>query len=221
MSDAIFKNKKPNFEKLISFGFIENAGVYTYLTNIADGQFQMTVSISEDETVSTRVIDSELNEEYVLHRMADACGSFVGRVKTDYERVLLEISDTCFDPDVFKSRYAQKIVQYVRETYHDELEFLWQKFPNNAIFRRKDTGKWYGALLVLSKRKLGVASDDIIDVIDLRISPEEIDSVIDNKTFFPGYHMNKRHWYTICLDGSVPAEEIYRRIDASYLLAKK
>ena len=37
----------------------------------------------------------------------------------------------------------------------------------------------------------------------------------------PGWHMNKKHWYTICLNGSVPICEILSRIDASYQLAKK
>lgn len=221
MFDAIFKNKKPNFKKLILFGFIENNDAYTYQTNIANNQFQMTVTLSKDGVISTQVIDSTSNEEYVLHRIAKACGSFVGMVKTDYENTLQEISDQCFETDVFKSDYTKKIIQYVRDTYHDELEFLWPRFPTNAILRRKDTKKWYAALIVLSKRKLGVASDDVIDIIDLRIAPEDIDSVIDNKIFFAGYHMNKKHWYTICLDGSLAIEEIYQRIDTSYKLAKK
>lgn len=32
----------------------------------------------------------------------------------------------------------------------------------------------------------------------------------------PGYHMNKEHWNTILLDGSVPGEEIMAWIDESY-----
>lgn len=52
-----------------------------------------------------------------------------------------------FEPNVFKSVYAKELIEYVCSTYGDELEFLWQKFPDNAIWRRKDTGKWYGALL--------------------------------------------------------------------------
>ena len=32
--------------------------------------------------------------------------------------------------------------------------------------------------------------------------------------------MNKKHWYTVILDGSVPFEEICRRIDESYGSAK-
>lgn len=37
----------------------------------------------------------------------------------------------------------------------------------------------------------------------------------------PGYHMNKRHWNTLVLDGSLPAEEIRAMIDASYELVVK
>jgi predicted DNA-binding protein (MmcQ/YjbR family) len=34
----------------------------------------------------------------------------------------------------------------------------------------------------------------------------------------PGYHMNKKHWNTINIDGSVPDQEIYSWIDHSYNL---
>ena len=34
----------------------------------------------------------------------------------------------------------------------------------------------------------------------------------------PGYHMNKRHWNTLLLDGSVPRGETERMIDNSYTL---
>jgi predicted DNA-binding protein (MmcQ/YjbR family) len=37
----------------------------------------------------------------------------------------------------------------------------------------------------------------------------------------PGYHMNKKHWNTIMLDGSVPDKEIFSWIDHSYDLVKK
>ena len=32
----------------------------------------------------------------------------------------------------------------------------------------------------------------------------------------PGYHMNKKHWNTVQLDGSVPDKEIFSWIDHSY-----
>lgn len=34
----------------------------------------------------------------------------------------------------------------------------------------------------------------------------------------PGYHMNKRHWNTVIVDGSMPRGEIERMVDHSYAL---
>ncbi|MFC2095562.1 MmcQ/YjbR family DNA-binding protein [Candidatus Bipolaricaulota bacterium] len=35
-----------------------------------------------------------------------------------------------------------------------------------------------------------------------------------------GYHMNKEHWNTITLDGSIPEEELLSWIDESYTLVR-
>jgi predicted DNA-binding protein (MmcQ/YjbR family) len=41
------------------------------------------------------------------------------------------------------------------------------------------------------------------------------------KAITPGYHMNKWHWNTIKIDGSIPDEEIYMMVDMSYSLVVK
>jgi predicted DNA-binding protein (MmcQ/YjbR family) len=38
------------------------------------------------------------------------------------------------------------------------------------------------------------------------------------KSVLPGYHMSKRHWNTIILDGTIPDDEIRDMIDESYHL---
>jgi predicted DNA-binding protein (MmcQ/YjbR family) len=48
---------------------------------------------------------------------------------------------------------------------------------------------------------------DPVFAIDLR---ERYSSVT------PGYHMNKKHWNTVLLDGSVPDKEVFSWIDHSY-----
>ena len=37
----------------------------------------------------------------------------------------------------------------------------------------------------------------------------------------PGYHMNKKHWNTVIIDGTIPDNEIFSWIDHSYSLVKK
>ena len=222
MNNGIFDHKSPNFDKLVNFGFSVNGNDYSYVTKILNEQFEMRVDISSPNgEVKTLVTDLSTEEPYILHLVADACGAFVGAVCEEYERVLEEIAENCFEKDVFKSDYAHKVIEYVRKKYGDELEYLWKTFPTNAVWRRKDNDKWYGALLVLSKRKLGLDSDEIIDIIDLRIDPNVLPTIVDGKRYFPGYHMSKKTWFTICLDGSVPVEEICDWIDKSYLLAQK
>lgn len=135
--------------------------------------------------------------------------------------MLTEITEACYEPAVFKTAQAQMLIDYVRNTYEDEMEFLWEKFPDNAVWRRKDNEKWYGAILTVQRNKLGIDSKEIAEIIDLRIQPEEMEAVLENKHYYPGWHMNKKHWYTIVLDDGVPDEEICRRLDESYRLAKK
>lgn len=216
---ALFARKKPNIERLLVFGFVPQDDGYTYAADMMDRQFRLMVSISNTGAVSTVLMETASGDEYILHRVPGAGGAFVGRVKEEYETILQTISETCFEPDVFKSGTAQQVIQYVKDTYQDELEFLWKRSPDNAILRRKDTGKWYGAMLVVSRQKLGLDSHEKVDILNLRIRPEDLAPVVDGVRFFPGYHMNKQHWYTICLDDSVSVEELRHRIDASYLLA--
>jgi predicted DNA-binding protein (MmcQ/YjbR family) len=37
----------------------------------------------------------------------------------------------------------------------------------------------------------------------------------------PGYHLNKKHWNTVTVDGSIPDDEIYDMIEQSYELVVK
>ena len=222
MDNSVFDHKSPNFDKLVNFGFTVNGKVYSYVTKIMSEQFEMRVDISlPNGEVKTLVTDLSTGEPYILHLVADACGAFVGAVREEYERVLEDIADKCYEKDVFKSDYAHKVIEYIRNKYGDELEYLWENFPTNAIWRRKDNDKWYGILIVLSKRKLGLDSDEKLDIIDLRIDSNILPTLIDGKKYFSAYHMNKKSWVTICLDGSLPIDEIYDWIDKSYLLAKK
>lgn len=208
-------------QKLLAFGFAEQAGEYTYIRGIADGQMTVAVTVTPDGAVASAITDNASGEEYVLHRVPSAEGAFVGRVRTEHDALLAEIASKCFGTAAFKNMQTQAVLAYVRDTYGDEPEFLWQSTPHNAIVRRKDNKKWYLAILTLSRQKLGIDSNEITEILDLRIDPEQLPATVDHKRYFPGYHMNKKHWITVLLDGSVPLDEICDKIDESYRLAKK
>ena len=217
----IFKKKVIDYDKLLQYGFVLNKENYEFNTDIFDGQMSLSVYVDSQGNIKTQVVELETQEQYTLFLAEDAVGSFVGGVRREYLRVLRDIADKCCVTQVFKSKHSQDVIEYVRTKYGDELEFLWKKFDDNAIWRRKDNGKWYGLILIVPKSKLGIDSAEKIEIIGLRISPQEVESLIDNKRYYPAYHMNKKSWITICLDGSMEIEEIYRRIDDSYVLALK
>ncbi|MDM8530246.1 MmcQ/YjbR family DNA-binding protein [Anaerolineales bacterium HSG25] len=75
---------------------------------------------------------------------------------------------------------------------------------------------------VMNKMFALVAWDE--DPIDLSLKCDP-DLAITLRSLYeairPGYHLNKKHWNTITLDGSVPDEEVFGMIDASYALVVK
>ena len=218
MFDEIFKRKKPIPDKLISYGFEKNGSTYQYSTDIRNGEFTLTVQIGADGTVDTNLTENENGEPYVLYKTG-ASGTYVGKIRTAIEQVLSDVARQCYETAVFKTEQAQMIIKYVRESYGDELEFLWKKFPDNAVWRRKDNKKWYGAILTVAGKKLGLETDKIVEIIDLRMNSTEAETVLSRKHYYPGWHMNKKSWYTFVLDGSISNEELKERMMESYVLA--
>ena len=122
---------------------------------------------------------------------------------------------------IFKSKASEKVLQYIKDKYDAEPTFLWEKFPENAVFRHKKSLKWFGAILIVQKSKLGLGESGTVEILDLKCDPILIGTLIDGKRYLPGYHMNKEHWITLVLDGSIPDEEIYDLIDLSYSITSK
>lgn len=213
--DQIFKNKIANQSKLIAYGFKRSNPGLKFVTILPDSKFKMTIVIGKNNLITTLVVDPITNTPYTLHLSNSNVGGFVEGVRLDYQTVLKSIAEHCFDTEIFKNPQTKQLIEYVRKRYGDELEFLWQKSPNNAIWRRPDTQKWYATILTMDTHKLGVKNGHVDEIIDLRIQPEKMADLVDNYQYFPGWHMNKKNWYTIVLDGSVPFSELVERVDNS------
>lgn len=67
-----------------------------------------------------------------------------------------------------------------------------------------------------------IAVRNNIEQVNLKCEPSHAFILRDIFTaVIPGYHMNKTHWNTVLLDGSIPSGEIERMVDHSYSLVVK
>ena len=59
------------------------------------------------------------------------------------------------------------------------------------------------------------------DPLTITLKADPVDAIILRRQYAAvkaGYHMNKKHWNTVTLDGSIPDDEVRRMIDDSYAL---
>ena len=68
----------------------------------------------------------------------------------------------------------------------------------------------------VEKYKLGLEGNEFVDIMDVKCDPEMTSMIIQTFGFLPGYHMNKQHWITILLDGSVSEAKTLDFLDMSY-----
>lgn len=122
---------------------------------------------------------------------------------------------------IFNSINSELVIRYIEETYGTEPEFLWAKYPDDAVFRHSNNKKWFAAMLKVEGNKLGLSSSEKIEILDVKCEPMLIDGLTGSSGYLPGYHMNKKYWLTVLLDGTVPISNIYGLIDMSYKLTSK
>jgi len=89
-----------------------------------------------------------------------------------------------------------------------------ESFPfgeETSVFKTSGNGKVF-ALSALSARPLSVT---------LKCDPE--DSIALRETYAeitPGYHMNKKHWISVDLEGGLPVDLVEELVGASHALVR-
>lgn len=113
-----------------------------------------------------------------------------------------------------------EILKYAEENYNTKSEHLWAKYPGYEVLRHSGNGKWYAIVMDIPQNKVGLDGEEIIDILDVKCEPDMIALLVSQKGFAPAYHMNKQHWLTIILDGTVADSEIYNLLDISHEMTK-
>ncbi len=110
----------------------------------------------------------------------------------------------------------EKVLKWAQDTYGTLPESLWAKTPEDVVLRHESNKKWYAILMKVRRSALGLDSDETVDIIDVKCDTLQIDLLSQQQGFFHGYHMNKNHWLTILLDGTVPLEVVCGLIEQSF-----
>ena len=112
----------------------------------------------------------------------------------------------------------QELFDWCRQQYGTEPDYPWNDW--NAVLRHIDNNKWYGVVLEVDQRKLGLADEGILDIVNFKCDPILIASLRGETGIFPAYHMNKDKWISIMLDRPETDETIKDLLSLSYELTK-
>lgn len=113
----------------------------------------------------------------------------------------------------------KELFEWAKEGYGTNPDYPWNDW--NCVLRHKENNKWYALIMEVPERKLGLAGDRIVDILNVKCDPILIGSLRMKPGYFPAYHMNKDKWISIILDGTVSDDEIKDLIELSYQLTKK
>ena len=114
----------------------------------------------------------------------------------------------------------KSLQEYITKTYGTRAEYPWEKYPSFSVFRHVGNKKWFAVVMKIPASKLGIENQEFIEIINLKVPPYIIGGILCESFIFPAYHMNKRHWISVILDGSVPNDFCEMLIGKSYDLTK-
>lgn len=107
----------------------------------------------------------------------------------------------------------QKLLEFVAEQYGVKPEYIFDD-PDLAVLRHP-CGKWFGIAMHVPSSAFGLNGDKI-DAVNVKCRPEMAEVMAGSAGIAPAYHMNKRHWLSVMLDGSLPDDQVKFLIDNSY-----
>lgn len=93
----------------------------------------------------------------------------------------------------------QEFIDYCLDTYGTVVDYPFDEDFETAVFRHVNNRKWYAIMMHVSRRKFGFDSDDVIDVVNLKLPLEMFGSFSEVDGVYPAYHMNKLHWISVLL----------------------
>ena len=220
LDQEVFRKKRVRLEKLEAAGFVYSEGQYLYHEQILDGDFEVRVQIDEKGQVSSQVIDMDLEEEYRAVQVPTARGSFVGQVREAYLAVLENLATTCFEALPFAKDQTNRLARKIEREWGDPYDRPFDKYGDIVSYRIG--GKWYALILPLKLGQLGVTGSEAekaVEVVNLKVDPADMEGLLALPGVYPSYHMSKKSWISLVLEGALPDEKVWELVARSRHLA--
>ena len=93
----------------------------------------------------------------------------------------------------------QTFLNHCLNTYGTTADYPFDENFETAVLRHAASRKWYAIVMRVSRRKFGFDSDEVIDVVNLKLPIEMFGSFGASDGVYPAYHMNKHHWISVLL----------------------
>ena len=210
--------EKYNFskEKLLQYGFREEAEKLVYRKEILDGNFLIEIVFVNSQLI-IEVYDLEFDEIYSLFSVDSAVGETIQNIREHVENLLSSILGLADESEQINS----EVVDYCNNKYGENHVNPFKKHPDILAFVN-EKNKWYALLLDVEYNKLNKNTDITtkVKILNVKYPTDRILEIIDNKNIFSAYHMNKKHWISIVLDKNIKLETIKELIEISYSLVK-
>jgi len=224
IEQKVFSRKRFNTGSMEDYGF-ENKGACRVLSReFMDGDLTAEIRVYENGSVQGRVLDNMSGEEYVLLRLPNASGAYVGAVREAYEELLQDISRSCCTDVSFVSDQSNRIAAAILDKYSVEPDFPWDEGKNSpaGVFRHGASGKWFGLIMNIDRRLLDKSgAEELVDVLNLKADESKTALLHKISGIYPAYHMNHSKWISVVLDDTLDDEDVMRLVDESFRLTSK
>lgn len=211
----IFEQYQVDFKKLINLGFNYENDIYQISKLIYQDEFKLNIKIDNNGNVSYQLIEISFDEEYPLIKLKRG-GTFSSKLKEEIINCLVNIRDNCFIKKAFLFDQTSRIIQNTSKIYQTNIEYPWEDDTVDGIFRNQKTRKWFLLLMKINQNKLDHKTNQMIEIINLKLDKDKIVNLISKPGFYPAYHMNKKNWITIILNDTLKDDTIMEMIEESY-----
>ena len=185
---------------------------------LVEGEFELGMTLSDQE-LELVVYDLAMEEPYTLFEVVSASGALVTALRQQVDEIINRI----LGQQIQDNPLVERLVDHVATTYGLAPAHPFKRHPEIIGFKVPPVDKLFAIFLPVDYCRLDKTSSrtDQVLVLNLKGQPDHILERIDNCRYFPAYHMNKKHWFSVLLDAQTDWDQLTSMLAESYRLVKK